>query len=313
VRAARRAAAVLAFAAAFLVLGAQPAFAAFHEILIREVYPGYGTGADSEYVELQMFSPGQNLVNGHGITVHDAAGKQVAKSEFSSTVSSGANQATIVIATPAAEAQFGIAADFALSPAGMMDPTGGAVCWDGTPDCMSWGNFSGSTKSPAGSPAAPGGIPEGQALRRTIAPGCASLLEASDDRNNSAADFDVVFPAPRPNSVPPTEKACTSQGGGDGPGGGGSKGDQPGPPQTTLNGKPAKRTRDRTPTFRFRASESGSAFQCKLDRKPFRACRAPFTTKKLSFGKHTFKVRARDDDGVDPSPASFSFTVLKPR
>jgi hypothetical protein len=230
---------------------------------------------------------------------------------FSSKVTSGANQATIVAATPAAEAEFGIAADVALSPAGMLKPGGGAVCWE-TLDCVSWGNFSGTPKSPTGSPAAPGGIPDGQALRRSIAAGCASLAEVSDDKDNSAADFEAVFPSPRPNSVTPTEKACEGPGGA-GPGGGGSKGGEEAP-QTSLRGKPGKKTRDRTPTFRFTASESSAGFQCKLDGKPFRACKSPFTTKKLPFGKHTFRVRAKSREGtLDASPALFAFTVLKPR
>ncbi len=91
-----------------------------------------------------------------------------------------------------------------------LDPAGGAVCWAETIDCVSWGSFSGSLTSPAGSPATPSGIPDGMALRRTISPGCATLLEPTDDRDNSAADFSPVFPSPRPNSVAPTERACGS-------------------------------------------------------------------------------------------------------
>ncbi len=309
-RAGRRAATVVALAMAFSAASAQSAFAVFHEVLIREVYPGSATAPESEFVELQMYSPGQHLVSGHGITVHNAAGAQVAAAKFTSNVGSGANQATIVIATTAAEAEFGLVADLTISAG--MSPTGGAVCWDGTPDCMSWGSFSGSPESPAGSPAAPAGIPDGQALRRTIAPGCASLLEATDDRDNSVADFEVVFPAPRPNSVAPTEKACGTGGGGPGGGGnkgGGNKGDAA--PQTFFRRKPAKRSGDRTPTFRFSSNRSDATFQCKLDKGRYRACRSPFT-RKLGFGPHTLRVRARDGGQVDPSPATYGFTILRP-
>ena len=293
-------------------LGAQSATAAFHEIYIREIYPGSVASPESEYVELQMYSSGQELVGGHGITLHNAAGMQVGNANFKSSVPSGANQATILIGTAAAEAQFGVAVDLALPP-GLVNPSGGAICWDGTPDCMSWGNFSGSLESPPGSPAGPGGIPDGQALRRSIAPGCASLLEAADDRDNSAVDFDAVFPAPRPNSVAPTEKACVPGGGG-GPGGGGNKGGEDkgdAAPQTFFRRRPAKRSGDRTPTFRFSSNHSDATFQCKLDRGRYRACRSPFT-RKLAFGAHTLRVRARHGGEVDPSPATYGFTILRP-
>ena len=141
------------------------------------------------------------------------------------------------------------------------------------------------------------------ALRRKIGAGCATLLEAGDDTNNSAADFEAVFPSPRPNSVTPTEHACARP----------RPGRRLGAPQTTLRRKPPKRTTDRTPTFRFTSNQSGATFECRLDSKPFRACRSPFTTKKLSFGGHTFKVRAVLGAGgqVDGSPASFTFKVLR--
>jgi hypothetical protein len=148
------------------------------------------------------------------------------------------------------------------------------------------------------------------ALRRTIAPGCATLLEPTDDRDNSAADFSAVFPTPRPNSVAPTERNCPGSGEG-GLGGGSTGPSQKGTPQTTLRRKPGKKDRDRTPTFRFASNESGSTFQCKLDGKPFRSCRSPFTAKQLTLGHHIFKVRARDNSGkLDPSPAAYGFEVI---
>jgi hypothetical protein len=312
VRLPRRAGLAVILALAFSGFAAQAAQATFHEMSVREVYPGTALSPESEYVELQMWAPGQNFVGGHTITAYNSAGTQVASAKFVGEVKNGVNQATIVAATPAAESQFGITADVALEPAGLMNPAGGAVCWESL-DCMSWGNFTGSAKSPTGSPATPGGIPDGMALRRTIAPGCASLLEESDDSNNSSADFEAVFPAPRPNSIAPSEHACTSQAGG-GPGVPGKGGGGGGAPQTILKGKPAKKGRDRTPTFRFRSNDDGATFQCKVDGRPFRACRSPFTTKKLSFGKHAFRVRAKSNSGeVDASPALFRFTVLRPR
>jgi hypothetical protein len=314
VRTGRRAAAVVALGLAFSALTAQTAFATFHEIVFREIYPGSVAVPESQYVELQMYAAGQNFVGGHFVSFYNAAGTQIGTAKFGGEVKNGANQATILIATPAAALEFSVTADLTMSP-GLLSPAGGAVCWEAF-DCVSWGNFTGSVSPPPGSPATPGGIPDGMALRRTIAPGCASLLEESDDSNNSSADFEAVFPAPRPNSVAPSERPCGGAGGGGGGGGqngpGGGKGANA--PQTSLRGKPAKRTRDRTPTFRFRSNDDSAGFQCKVDGKPFRACRSPFTTKKLSFGKHAFRVRAKSRSGeVDASPALFRFTVLKPR
>jgi len=279
---------------------ASPASATFHLMKIREVYPGSTASPASQYVELQMWSSGQNLVGEHVLRTY-AAGGAATKIVLPHDVPNGANQSTILIATPQAEAQFGVTAD-AEMPAGL-EPAGGAVCWEEI-DCVSWGGFSGTTTAPAGTPAP--AMPDGMALRRKITPGCATLLEPEDDTNNSAADFEAVFPAPRPNSVTPTEHAC----GGGGPGGGGGSA-----PQTTLRGKPAKRGHDRTPTFSFSADMPSATFECKLDGKPFRACRSPFTARKLGFGRHTFKVRAvlGGGDLVDASPASFTFQIVKKR
>jgi len=292
-----------------LALQALPAsaLATFHEMSIREVYAGT---PESQYVELQMWAAGQNLVGGHVLKTYNSSGGTTSTSTFAGDVPNGANQSTILLATPGAEAEFGVAADTSLA-AGSLDPNGGAVCWENL-DCVSWGSFggfAGAAPSPTGTPAP--AIPAGMALRRTIAPGCATLLEPTDDHDNSAVDFSAVFPAPRPNSVAPSERRCPGSSEspfGVVPGGGTSK---KGGPQTSLRRKPGKRIHDRTPTFRFASSESDSTFQCKLDGKPFRSCRSPFTTKQLALGQHTFKVRARDDSGkLDPSPASYGFKVV---
>lgn len=305
--------ALLAGAMSAMLLPASPALATFHEISIREVYPA----GDSSYVELQMWASGQDHVGGHQLVAYGPTGSVTDNSKFAADVANGANQSTIVVADT------GYPLAFSAFPAADqtdedldLPPSGGAVCWtEGSPpDCVAWGNFSGagSLPSPAGSPAVPGGVPAGMALRRSIDAGCPTSLEVTDDRDNSAADFSLVSPAPRPNSVAPSERACARSGGGaQGEGPGGSEPSQRGSPQTTLRRKPAKTTSDRTPTLRFGADESGSSFQCKLDAKPFKACRSPFTTKRLKLGHHTFKVRARDESGkLDPSPASYGFTVV---
>jgi hypothetical protein len=316
--------AYLAAAATAVGLIAGPAAqASFHLIKVREVFPGSALIPDSSYVELQMYSGGQGLVQNGNIKVFDAAGNVTHSFTPTNAVSNSVNQSTVLIADSAYPTQFpsAPAPDF-TDPSLNLSPAGGAVCWPQTEppfdDCASWGNFSGQAMlvSTDTAPAAPAGIPDGMAIRRTIAPGCASLLEGADDSNDSAADFAVVTPEPRPNSVAPSEHGCGSSGGGpEGGGPAGGPGAGADSPQTTLSRKPPKRGHDRTPNFRFHADKPGRSFECKLDAKPFRSCRSPLTTAKLSFGPHTFKVRARDDSGAkDATPASYRFTVTrKPR
>lgn len=86
------------------------------------------------------------------------------------------------------------------------------------------------------------------------------------------------------------------------------------PPQTTITSGPANgsKTTDRTPTFGFKSSETGSSFQCQLDAGAFKPCTSPHTTATLSIGSHTFEVRAIDKaKDVDPSPASRTFQVIR--
>ncbi len=290
-----------------------PAAATFHLVLVREVFPGSSLMPGAEYVQLQAYAPGQNLVAGHSISILDANGKKVGEATFASDAAGGANQATFLAATPAAEAAFGVAADGALTE-GSIDPSGGAACWESL-DCVAWGGFHGAAPSPTGSPADPAGIPDGLALRRTIAPGCATLLEASDDRDASAIDFADAFPAPRPNSAAPGEHPCGSRepGGapGAGPSAGGGGGRSSGRPRTRFRHHPPRRTRDRTPTFRFASDVRRARFLCKVDRRRFRRCRSPFRTRRLRPGRHVFRVKARAPDGAtDRSPATWRFRVL---
>jgi plastocyanin len=84
------------------------------------------------------------------------------------------------------------------------------------------------------------------------------------------------------------------------------------PPDTKITLKPAAKTKDRTPTFKFKSTVAGATFKCTLDAKALKPCRSPLTTKKLSFGRHTLKVSAVVVGGSDPTPAAFSFKVLKP-
>ncbi len=69
-------------------------------------------------------------------------------------------------------------------------------------------------------------------------------------------------------------------------------------------------------TFTVQATQGTNpiaGFQCTLDNGPVSNCSSPITYSSLSPGSHTFKVQAVDSQGnVDPTPASFSWTVVTP-
>ena len=297
---------VLAVGCAVGLLAAAPAAATFHLNMIREVSPETAPGAADAFVELQMYAPGQTFVSAHTMRFYNAAGDTVHNRVLSGpNPSQGDSQRTILIGdTGVAGRDFtitGMSSEIAFTGAG------GAICFDESLiDCVSFGGFN-NAGSMAGLPvgtAAPA-IPAGSSLTRTIARGCATLLDVPDDTNNSSADFAVAGRSPRPNSATPTETPC----GGGGGGGGGRDTD---PPQTTFTKRPANRSSDRTPTFRFRSDEPRSSFQCSLDGKRFRSCSSPFTTGALSLGSHVLRVRARDRAGNrDPTPARDTFTIVR--
>jgi RNA polymerase sigma factor (sigma-70 family) len=80
-------------------------------------------------------------------------------------------------------------------------------------------------------------------------------------------------------------------------------------PQTTISSHPGIDSSDASPTFKFRSTESGSRFECRLDGGAWRSCSSPKTYTGLSTGQHVFRVRARDASGnVDRTPASWAWT-----
>lgn len=85
------------------------------------------------------------------------------------------------------------------------------------------------------------------------------------------------------------------------------------PPQTSFAKHPPKLIRSRhrkaRASFRFRASEPGSSFVCKVDRGLLHFCDAKLS-RRFEAGRHTVRVRARDAAGnLDPTAAVFRFRV----
>lgn len=320
----RLAIAAVAAVGAISALGATSAGAAFHLIKVREVHPGT---ADDSYVVLQMLAAGENFVGGHSLRVYDAGGATIDTFTFSSgyvAPNGGHGNNTILVGDTGVQSAFGVAPDDDADSELEIPAAGGAVCWlSGEPrDCVAWGNFSGALPSPgAGTPADPFGIPAGRALRRTIAPNCPTFLEEADDSDSSAADFSDAFPDPRPNSEPPSERSCssTTDGGGtpDEAQGGAPAAVEPVPVRRRLRTRivrgPGRVTRDRTPTFRFRANRRRAGFLCKLDRRRTRRCGSPLTWRRLRYGCHAFRVSARIGRLVDRTPAVYRFRVVKRR
>lgn len=85
-------------------------------------------------------------------------------------------------------------------------------------------------------------------------------------------------------------------------------------PKTRVTFAPGGKTDDRTPTFLFTVAgdEDRTTYLCKLDRNKFKRCGSPKTYGKLSFRRHSFKVRAIDEAGnVDTSAAGRRFRVTR--
>jgi DNA-directed RNA polymerase specialized sigma24 family protein len=81
-------------------------------------------------------------------------------------------------------------------------------------------------------------------------------------------------------------------------------------PETTIVSHPRKRSGDASPTFKFRSSEVGSRFECRLGGGPWQSCSSPKTYTGLAHGRHVFRVRAQDASGnVDRTPASWTWNL----
>jgi cysteine-rich repeat protein len=182
-----------------LLLASAPALSTFHLMKVVEVFPGTPASPNAQYVVIQMYASGQQLVGGHAITVFNAAGTQTGAFTFPGNLPNGANQAKILIATTQAEAFFGVTADLVMS-AGVLS-AGGKVCWAGTLDCVAWGSYHGSSAG-VGTPfnAGSGITTSRAAARRLNIVGSSTLLDAGDDTDNSANDFVFATPAPRNNA-----------------------------------------------------------------------------------------------------------------
>ncbi len=281
----------IALAVVGLGLFASSATASFHLNKIREVRAGA-----TPFVELQSYAPGQNVLAPHKVTTYSSSGALV-DTVVLSNVAEGASQRTTLIAAGPVD---GVSPDVAGTLT--LGAPGGAVCFDAVPvDCVAFGSFTGAGALPGavGSPVPGYPADDGTlSITRSIAAGCATLLESSDDTDDSAADFVVGSPTPRHNASAPTETPCSP---GPGPGGDTKA------PETTITKQPQRRSPKRKVKIGFESNESGSSFKCSVDGRAFSSCVSPFRSK-VKLGKHKFEVFAIDYAGnPDKSPAKVSF------
>jgi hypothetical protein len=211
----------LAALAGLVVLGGlsvPAAWASHHLMMVREVYAGNATGSDDEaaaqFVELQMYAAGQNVVSGHRVVVYSASGAPVATFTFANNVTNGADQSSILVATAQAQTVFGVTADLIMGSAAIPS-AGGKVCFEssslGVIDCVAWGSYGGSATG-VGTPFnVPEGLVGGASILRTDARGTVGILDGADDTNDGAADFFFAEPRPR-NNGGVTGQACCSVG-----------------------------------------------------------------------------------------------------
>ena len=287
----------LAFCAFSIVFLAptQPALATFHLVMIDEVYAGSAAQPQSSYVELQMYDSGQNFVNNHSVVLYDATGGTIGTFTFPADLpGDGANQQTMLIGDGGVEAAFGVKPDL-VSSAFNVPAAGGAACWAEL-DCVSWGNFTGSTSPPSGVPADPAGIPSGTSIVRRISGGtCANLLDENDDSNDSDGDFANAIPSPQSYATVPTPPTCSP----------------PAPtPVVTIDQKPPASTSSTSATFEFHASPVASGFECRLDAGAYAPCNAGSISYAgpLGEGLHSFRVRGTNENGTG-STAPYNWAV----
>ncbi len=93
------------------------------------------------------------------------------------------------------------------------------------------------------------------------------------------------------------------------------------PPETTITKGPKRRQRTKgkraKAKFEFTSSESGSSFECKLDKAGWQPCASPYEMKLKAKRKpkdHALLVRATDAAGkLDQTPAEYRWTIKRKR
>ena len=182
---------------------ARPAYALFHLMKVTEVFAGTTEQPAAQFVELQMYADQQRFVATHEVVVFDSSGEESGTFTFTSALPNGASQSYVLVATPEAEALFGVTPDLEMTPE--LTAAGGKACFRGNDgaliDCASWGSYDGDDAG-SGTPFnAPVGLIGDQSMTRLISGGSdPSALDEGDDTGDSAADFEFASPSPTNNA-----------------------------------------------------------------------------------------------------------------
>ncbi|GAA1529591.1 hypothetical protein [Nocardioides humi] len=84
------------------------------------------------------------------------------------------------------------------------------------------------------------------------------------------------------------------------------------PGDTTITSKPKKVSKKKKATIAFTADKANVTFECKVDKKVWKACVSPLTVKKLKPGKHRVRVRTVGASGVvESTPAVAKWKVRR--
>ncbi len=178
------------FLVALVFLGlVHHADAAFHIMVIAEVYPGSYANPNAQYVMLQSLSAFQNLLSGHPIITFNADGTRGPDfGVFTTNPTNFASGAHYLMTTGAAQTFFGFSRSDATATGRLPFPSG-RICFapdtfGNFVDCVAYGAYTGSNTG-YGMPAA--ALQRQKALVRTV---------FSTLNKNNANDF--VLGAPNP-------------------------------------------------------------------------------------------------------------------
>ena len=255
---------------------------------------GRSGNLDQVDVHLRLEAPpGETCNPGSGVTVQIRT--------ITGEVPSSTTLATANIPGPSVTTTFGFVSVAFAAPAAVTAGTQYALFLS-APDASctggffaySWGGASPGNPYPAG------------AWYLRLDPGSAWMVQGTAD---AAFKTYVLDPPPPPPSEPsPPSDPPPSEGTTPPPDDSASDTD---PPETRIRKGAPNRTDASKVKFKFVSDEPGSTFQCKFDKKPWKACTSPKKIKRLDEGKHKFKVRAKDAAGnVDPTAARDRFKVV---
>lgn len=174
--------------ALFVILRSGSTWAAFHFVVIEEVFFGTEECPDAQYVKLRTFDRSQTFVILQRMPTTLADG--TAGPDFGAFTSNPIHPESgvaMIMGTAAAQSLFGITFDEVVS--GRLPFPDGRVCWANffraPVDCVGFGMFTGDN-APYGDPA--------------TAPILGMALRRQSETNDNAADFVLAEPMPENNA-----------------------------------------------------------------------------------------------------------------